>query len=212
MQEMHIQSEKQTQKSYSVAAPLPEEERDTLKSRLLQQPSDIQVPIVTNTSHHHHRHRHHHRKHSAIITSLDDSVALQKERKMQRLREERLQRETEERKRSTALFVQQLKQYTFCSTNNRIQRTQILFDLIITMQLVTRFCDRCNIDVTTRDCIFHHLFQYRQGNLDAVLQTQILFVRSVLFDYWFIQILKHISSSLTASSYTNRLIFCVCAR
>ena len=154
------------------AVSLPEEERDALKSRVLQQPSDIQAPKVTTTAsstsslykqphHHHHRHHHHHshshshspnrsyshshspnrsyshshspnhnhsRSHShkknsnAIITSIDDALALKKEKEMQRLREERLKRETEERKRTTALLIQHLKQSTVCSQTRQFNK------------------------------------------------------------------------------------------
>ena len=127
--------------------PLPEAERDVLKSRVLQQPSDIQAPKVTTTAsstsslynqphrHHHHHHHHHHshshsrnRSHShkknsnAIITSIDDALALKKEKEMQRLREERLKRETEERKRTTALLIQHLKQSTVCSQTRQFNK------------------------------------------------------------------------------------------
>ena len=127
---------------------LPEEERDALKSRVLQQPSDIQAPKVTTTAsstsslykqpHHHHHHHHHSHSHShshsrnrshshkknsnAIITSIDDALALKKEKEMQRLREERLKRETEERKRTTALLIQHLKQSTVCSQTRQFNK------------------------------------------------------------------------------------------
>lgn len=129
------------------SVPLPEAERDVLKSRVLQQPSDIQAPKVTTTAsstsslynqphrHHHHHHHHHHshshsrnRSHShkknsnAIITSIDDALALKKEKEMQRLREERLKRETEERKRTTALLIQHLKQSTVCSQTRQFNK------------------------------------------------------------------------------------------
>lgn len=130
------------------AVSLPEEERDALKSRVLQQPSDIQAPKVTTTAsstsslykqpHHHHHHHHHSHSHShshsrnrshshkkntnAIITSIDDALALKKEKEMQRLREERLKRETEERKRTTALLIQHLKQSTVCSQTRQFNK------------------------------------------------------------------------------------------
>lgn len=144
------------------SVPLPEEERDALKSRVLQQPSDIQAPKVTTTAsstsslskqphYHHHRHHHHnshshshspnrshnhshspnhnhsrshsHKKNSnAIITSIDDALSLKKEKEMQRLREERLKRETEERKRTTALLIQHLKQSTVCSQTRQFNK------------------------------------------------------------------------------------------
>ena len=157
------------------SVPLPEAERDVLKSRVLQQPSDIQAPKVTTTAsstsslynqphrHHHHHHHHHHshshspspspspspshshshshghshshshshnhnRNHShkknsnAIITSIDDALSLKKEKEMQRLREERLKRETEERKRTTALLIQHLKQSTVCSQTRQFNK------------------------------------------------------------------------------------------
>ena len=130
------------------AVSLPEEERDALKSRVLQQPSDIQAPKVTTTAsstsslykqpHHHHHHHHHSHSHShshsrnrshshkknsnAIITSIDDALALKKEKEMQRLREERLQRDTEERKRTTALLIQHLKQSTVCSQTRQFNK------------------------------------------------------------------------------------------
>ena len=130
------------------AVSLPEEERDALKSRVLQQPSDIQAPKVTTTAsstsslykqpHHHHHHHHHSHSHShshsrnrshshkknsnAIITSIDDALALKKEKEMQRLREERLKRETEERKRTTALLIQHLKQSTVCAQTRQFNK------------------------------------------------------------------------------------------
>ena len=160
--------QKQMQESAQPSVSLPEEERDVLKSRVLQQPSDIQAPKVTVTTsisssvytqphRHRHEHRHHHHSHSqsqsqsqsqshshshshshsrhshnhnhnhnhsheknsnAIITSIDDALSLKREKEMQRLREERLKRETEERKRTTALLIQHLKQSTVCNKHS----------------------------------------------------------------------------------------------
>ncbi|KAK8818006.1 hypothetical protein WA556_005827, partial [Blastocystis sp. ATCC 50177/Nand II] len=66
-----------------------EEERETLKSRMLQQPNDIQIPAGSHrerSSHSHHRHHHHkHRRHgNGIVTAIEDSEAYQaKQRKEQ---------------------------------------------------------------------------------------------------------------------------------
>ena len=53
------------------------------------------------------------------------------------MREERLKRETEERKRTTSLLIQHLKQFTVCSTNTAIQQVQTLLYLLIIVQLVS---------------------------------------------------------------------------
>lgn len=153
--EKQKQLQKQLQEEAQRSVSLLEEDRDVLKSRVLQQPSDIQAPkeapATSSTAslyklqlQHQHRHHHHHHSHShshspnqnhshshshshkkspsAIITLIDDSLYLKKEKEMQRLREERLKRETEERKRTTSLLIQHLKQSTVCSQTQQFNK------------------------------------------------------------------------------------------